>query len=133
MEIEVTFPGGKKVDASFGAHVVKTDQAVSHGGNGTAPEPFELFLASLATCAGIFVLGFCQTRDIATEGIKLVQHHRFDEASRRLEHIQLELVLPASFPDKYRAAVARAAEGCKVKKTLFSPPVVEVVVTARAA
>jgi ribosomal protein S12 methylthiotransferase accessory factor len=133
MDIEVTFPGGKKVDASFGGHVIKTDQAVSHGGGGTAPEPFELFLASLATCAGIYVLGFCQAREISTEGIKLVQHHRFDEASHRLEQVELEIVLPANFPEKYRSSVARAAEGCKVKRTLASPPEVAVVTNVQAA
>jgi ribosomal protein S12 methylthiotransferase accessory factor len=133
MDIEVTFPGGKKVDASFGGHVVKTDQALSHGGGGTAPEPFELFLASLATCAGIYVLGFCQAREISTEGIKLVQHHRFDDASHRLERVELEIVLPASFPEKYRSSVARAAEGCKVKKALTSPPEVVVVVNVQGA
>jgi ribosomal protein S12 methylthiotransferase accessory factor len=133
MDIEVTFPGGKKVDATFGDHVVKTDQAVSHGGGGTAPEPFELFLASLATCAGIYVLGFCQAREISTEGIRLVQRHRFDEASHRLEQVELEVVLPATFPAKYRSAVVRAAEGCKVKKTLTSPPEVVAVVNVQAA
>ena len=131
MDIEVTFPGGKRVDASFGGHVVKTDQAVAHGGGGTGPEPFELFLASLATCAGIYVLGFCQAREISTEGIKLVQHHRFDEPSHRLEGVELEIVLPASFPEKYRSSVARAAEGCKVKKALTSPPEVAVVVNVQ--
>lgn len=133
MDIEVTFAGGKRVDAAFGGHVVKTDQAVTHGGAGTAPEPFELFLASLATCAGIYVLGFCQAREIPTDGIKLVQHQRFDEASHRLERVELELVLPASFPEKYRGAVVKAAEGCKVKKVLSSPPEVAVMVTVRGS
>jgi len=133
MDIEVTFPGGKRVDASFGGHVVKTDQAVAHGGAGVAPEPFELFLASLATCAGIYVLGFCQAREIRTEGVKLIQHHHFDEASHRLERVELEIVLPESFPEKYRGAVARAAEGCKVKKTLSAPPEVSVAVKVQGA
>jgi ribosomal protein S12 methylthiotransferase accessory factor len=133
MDIEVTFPGGKRVDASLGQHLIKTDQALTHGGGGTAPEPFELFLASLATCAGIYVLGFCQAREIPTDGIKLIQHHRFDEASHRLEQVELEIVLPPGFPEKYRGSVAKAAEGCKVKKTLFSPPEVAVVVNPRAA
>jgi ribosomal protein S12 methylthiotransferase accessory factor len=132
MDIEVTFPGGKKVDASFGGHVVKTDQAVAHGGAGTAPEPFELFLASLATCAGIYVLGFCQARELPTAGIKLVQRHRFDEASHRLERVELQIILPASFPEKYRSSVARAAEGCKVKKTRTSPPEVAALVNQGA-
>jgi ribosomal protein S12 methylthiotransferase accessory factor len=133
MDIEVTFPGGKRVDASFGGHLVQTDQAVTHGGTGTAPEPFELFLASLATCAGIFVLGFCEARQIPTTGLRIVQRHRFDQATHRLERVELELLLPNAFPEKYRNAVAKAAEGCKVKKTLTSPPEVAVIVNVQAA
>jgi putative redox protein len=73
MSIHVTFPGGKRVDADFGTQVVKTDQSREHGGEGTAPEPFDLFLASLATCAGLYVLGFCNARGLSTDGIELTQ------------------------------------------------------------
>ena len=127
--IRITFPGGKRVNADFGTHVVKTDQSAEHGGDGSAPEPFELFLASLATCAGLYVLGFCQARSISTEGIELVQSHRFDPATHRLERVELEILLPVTFPEKYRPAIERAAAGCKVKKALLTPP--EVVVSAR--
>jgi putative redox protein len=129
MDIRITFPGSGKVDAAFGAHVVHTDQSPAHGGLGTAPEPFELFLASLATCAGVYVLKFCETRHIPTQGIGLVQRHQFDERDHRLERVELELTLPASFPEKYRSAVAAAAASCRVKKTLIAPP--EVVVTTK--
>jgi len=131
MDIRVSFPGGKRVDALVGAHVVHTDQPVSAGGADDAPAPFDLFLASLATCAGIYVLGFCQARGIPTEGIELVQHHTEDEA-HRLVRVDLEIVLPPSFPEKYRASVVRAAEGCKVKKTFVSPPKVSVSVSVKA-
>ncbi|MEO6598531.1 MAG: OsmC family protein, partial [Polyangiaceae bacterium] len=113
------------------SQVVSTDQSVEHGGTNSAPEPFDLFLASLATCAGLYVLGFCQTRNIPTEGLELVQHQRFDAETHRLTRIELELRLPATFPEAYRASVVRAAEGCKVKKLLASPP--EVVVSAVAS
>lgn len=128
MSIRVTFPGGKRVDADLGSHVVRTDQSVAHGGTGTAPEPFDLFLASLATCAGIYVLGFCNARGIPADDIELVQHHHFDDA-QRLTRIDLDIVLPPTFPEKYRSAVERAAAGCKVKKVLTSPP--EVAVAAK--
>ena len=131
MDIRITFPGGKRVDAQLGERTIRTDQSPEHGGDGSAPEPFELFLASLATCAGIYVLGFCQARQLPTTGLEIVQRHRFDEASHALTHVDLEIVLPAGFPEKYRPAVARAAAGCKVKKTLAAPP--ELVVTARFA
>lgn len=131
MDIQVVFPGGKRVDAEFGTHVVRTDQSVAGGGEGSAPEPFQLFLASLATCAGIYVLGFCQSRGLPTEGLSLVQRHRYDETTRRLTGVDLEIVLPEGFPDKYRNAVIQAAEGCKVKKLLGHPP--DIVVTSRPA
>ncbi|MEO8903813.1 MAG: OsmC family protein [Polyangiaceae bacterium] len=129
MDIRVSFPGGKRVDAALGGHVVKTDQAEQRGGSGSAPEPFDLFLASLATCAGAYVLSFCDARGLPSAGIELVQHQHFDEATHRLERVELEVLLPDDFPEKYRAAVLRAAEGCKVKKALATPP--EVLVTGR--
>jgi ribosomal protein S12 methylthiotransferase accessory factor len=132
-DIEVTFPGGKRVDAKVGAHVVRTDQPVTAGGQDSAPAPFDLFLASIATCAGIYVLGFCQARGLATEGIALRQRVDADPATKLPARIRLELALPPTFPEKYRAAVLRAAEGCKVKKTLAAQPVIEVALEGRDA
>ncbi len=125
MDIHVRFPGGKRVDALVRGHVVHTDQPAAIGGDDSAAAPFELFLASLATCAGIYVLGFCQARGISTEGIEIVQHHRVD-ASGRLAGVELEIALPAGFPEKYRDAVQRVAALCKVKKVLADPPDVQV-------
>lgn len=133
MDIRVTFPDEKRVDAELGSHVVRTDQSVAHGGNGSAPEPFQLFLASLATCAGAYVAAFCHARGISMSGIALVQRHRFDDATQRLEHVELELSLPATFPAKYRIAIEKAAASCKVKKVLASPPDVVVVTAIGAA
>lgn len=130
MTIRVHFSGGKRVDAEVGKHVIHTDQSPEHGGEGTAPEPFDLFLSSLATCAGLYVLGFCQARKIPTEGIGLVQHHRFDATGQRLEAIDLEILLPDNFPEKYRTAVVNAAAACKVKKALQASPAF--VVSARS-
>lgn len=127
-DIEVTFPGGKRVDAQVGPFVLRTDQPVEAGGEGSAVAPFDLFLASLATCAGIYVLGFCQARGLSTEGIRLRQHLDVDPSTKLPGRIRLELTLPPSFPDKYRSAVVRAAEGCKVKKTIAAAPVIDVVI-----
>ncbi len=132
-DIEVTFPGGKRVDARVGSYVVRTDQPVESGGNGSAVAPFDLFLASLATCAGSYVLGFCQARGLETDGIGLSQRVEVDAATKLPSRIRLELRLPATFPEKYRAAVVRAAEGCKVKKTMAAAPLIEVVARADAA
>ena len=129
-DIEVTFPGGKRVDADVGGHTLRTDQPASLGGEDSAPAPFDLFLASIATCAGIYVLGFCQARGLATEGLALRQHTESDPATKLPSRIRIEVVLPPGFPEHYRAAVLRAAEGCKVKKTLSAPPSFEIVAEA---
>lgn len=127
MEIVVDFSGGARVDAHFGPFVVATDQPAANGGENSAPSPFELFLASLATCAGFYVLGFCRARGIAMEGIKLIQKLELDPATKMTRKVMLEIRLPAGFPQQYAAAVIRAAESCLVKKHLESPPAFEVV------
>lgn len=129
LEIQVTHGGGKKIDARVNGFTIHTDQIPKAGGEGSAPEPFVLFLSSLATCAGIYVIGFCQARNIPTEGIRLVQDHDFDPKTGKLTKIALRVELPPEFPEKYRDAVARAAASCAVKKTLENPP--EMVVESR--
>jgi ribosomal protein S12 methylthiotransferase accessory factor len=129
--IQVSFPGGRRVDAVVGDHTIHTDQSLAHGGEGSAAEPFDLFLASLATCAGLYVLVFCQTRDIPTERLSLVQDQVLENG--RLLGIRLSIVVPADFPAKYLDAVRAAAASCRVKKTLSVPPDVEVVVVSESA
>ncbi len=129
-DIEISFPGGKRVDAQIGAHLVRTDQPVAAGGDDSAVAPFDLFLASIATCAGIYVLGFCQARGLSTEGIALRQRVDVDPATHLPTAIRLDLTLPPSFPEKWRVPIQRAAEGCKVKKTIAAAPRIEVVLTA---
>jgi ribosomal protein S12 methylthiotransferase accessory factor len=126
-DIAVSFPGGKRVDAHIGAFVVHTDQPIEQGGEGRAVAPFDLFLASLAACAGLYVLGFCQARGLSTEGLTLHQHVDVDPATKLPSRIRMEVVLPPSFPERYRVAIVRAAEGCKVKKTIVAAPAIEVV------
>jgi ribosomal protein S12 methylthiotransferase accessory factor len=120
-EMIVTFPGGKRVDASFGGFTIRTDQSVAHGGEGSAPEPYATFLASLATCAGIYVLVFCQKRDIPTDGIRLVQR-LVPAPAGGIASIDIDVEVPPTFPEKYRKAVATAAGTCAVKKTIEHPP-----------
>jgi len=120
--ITVTHGGGKKIDAAFGTFTVRTDQSRDGGGEGTAPEPFMYFLSSLATCAGIYVIGFCQARDIPTEGISLVQDHTFDEKTGKLLGVKIQIRVPEGFPEKYHNALARVAGLCAVKKVIESPP-----------
>jgi putative redox protein len=121
-EYVIEFPGGARVDASFGPYVVKTDQPPAGGGEGSAPAPFSLFLASIGTCAGIYVLGFCRQRGLPTEGIRLVQRMQRDPLTHMVDTIALEIQVPPTFPEKYKDALIRSAEQCTVKKHLENPP-----------
>ena len=131
MEIKITFPGGKKVNAEMGGMVIPTDQSIEDGGEGTAPSPLSYFLASLGTCAGIYVLSFCQQREIVTEGLELTHRMEFvtdDAGKKRLSRLTIDILLPHGFPEKYRNAIVKAAELCTVKKVIMDPP--EFVITA---
>ena len=122
METTITFPGGSRVDATFGAFTVHTDQPVHSGGEASAPTPFALFLASIGTCAGIYVVGFCRQRGLPTADIRIVQTQEVDRTSGMVTRVKLAIHVPESFPTKYRDALVRAAEQCTVKKHLESPP-----------
>jgi ribosomal protein S12 methylthiotransferase accessory factor len=122
MEIHVTFPGGKKVDALVGNFIIRTDQPFSAGGTGESPSPFDLFLVSLATCAGYYILSFCQTRKIPTDRLQVIQRSEKDPKSGALSSVLIEIHVPPDFPPEYRDSIVRAAAACKVKKTLESPP-----------
>jgi len=124
MELTTYFSGKKKVEVAVGPFVIHTDQSVAHGGDATAPEPFTLFLASLGACAGVYVLGFCQTRGIPTDDIRLEQKAEFDK-SGTLSGVSIEVHVPETFPQKYLAAVQAVAEKCSVKRAFDArPPIV---------
>src|SRR5512133_95295 len=122
MDMTIDFPGGARVDAHFGPYTVMTDQPVQGGGEGSAPSPFALFQASLATCAGIYVLNFCRQRELPTEGIRLVQRTVPDPATGMVGRVELEIVVPSTFPEKYHEALVRTASQCTVKKHIEHPP-----------
>jgi len=124
--MEVTFDGGKVITAHLNGHTIRTDQPVKAGGGNSAPAPFELFLASIGTCAGIYVKSFCDQREIPSENIRIIQSVEFDKETRLPSNIKLDIQLPADFPDKYKSAVINAAELCLVKKTINHPPQFEV-------
>ncbi|MHB8420268.1 MAG: OsmC family protein [Myxococcales bacterium] len=128
--LEVGFPGGKRVDAQIDGHVIRTDQPVAAGGGGSAPAPFDLFLASIGACTGIYVVGFCEARGIPTRDIKIVQRSLSDDEGH-LRSVEVEILLPPGFPARYQETIARVAEQCKVKRTLADPP--EIAVHARPA
>ncbi|MDT9547520.1 MAG: OsmC family protein [Chlorobium sp.] len=122
----ISFGGGKKVNADYRGFAIQTDQSVNGGGEGSAPEPFALFLASIGTCAGIYVFLFCEQRGIPADNIRIVQSHEPREDGTGVGKITLTIELPSDFPDKYRNAVINAANLCAVKKHIQDPPVFEV-------
>jgi putative redox protein len=132
-DFKVTFPGGVRVDAGFREFTIHTDQPVRDGGEGTAPSPFVLFLASLATCAGYYVLSFCQSRKIPTDGIELAMKTERDAKGKRISLVSIEISLPPDFPKKYAAAVVKAADQCTVKAHLRFPPDIETRAVIRKA
>ena len=118
MEILIDFPGGSRVDAHFDKFTVPTDQPPT----ASAPSPFDLFLSSIGTCTGIYVLGFCQQRGLSAEGIQIVQRTHSNPLTGMIDEINIEILVPPTFPEKYRPSLIRSAELCKVKKHLENPP-----------
>jgi ribosomal protein S12 methylthiotransferase accessory factor len=125
MEMLIDFPGGMRVDAHFGPFTVSTDQPPQ----ASAPTPFATFLASIGTCAGIYVLGFCTQRSLPSEGIRILQRMHANPGSGLIDQIDMEIQLPAGFPEKYREAVIRAADLCAIKQHFASPPQIQVSAT----
>ena len=122
MEMIIDFPGGAKVDAHFGEFSVKTDQPAICSGEGSAPTPFHVFLSSIGTCAGIYVLGFCRQRGLPTEGIRIIERINNNRMTGMVDKIDLEIQVPPDFPQKYYEALVRSADQCAVKKHLENPP-----------
>ena len=122
MEMIIDFPGGSRVDAHFGQFTVPTDQPPM----ASAPTPFAVFLSSIGTCAGIYVLGFCQQRGIPTDGVRIVQRVYSNPFTHMIDKVDLEIQVPPAFPDKYCDSLIRSADLCAVKKHLENPPTFEI-------
>ena len=120
--LTISFPGGVAVDATYKGHTIRTDQPVDAGGQDSAMPPFDLFLASIATCMGFYALRFCQQRSLPTEGLGLTLDPIRDEEGKRVSVVRVSLELPVGFPEKYRAAIERAVDHCAVKKHILEPP-----------
>ena len=124
--MEITFGGNKKIIAAYHGFEIMTDQPKSEGGDGSAPAPFDLFLASLGTCAGIFAVGFLQSRKLSTEGFKIDLSFKWDDAAHLIKKVEMRMTLPKDFPLKYKAALIKSAELCTVKRHLAQPPAFEI-------
>ena len=129
MDMEIVFRGGKRVNAMYKGFTIRTDQPEHSGGDNSAPSPFDLFLASIGTCAGIYILSFCQARDIPTRGLKLIQRTQRNSETRMIEKIIIEIQLPPGFPEKYRRTAIHSAELCAVKKHIHNPPAFDIYTT----
>ncbi len=127
MDLIVSFPGGKRVDAQMGDFIVRTDQPVKEGGEGEEPSPFMYCLASLATCAGFYVLSYLQARDLPIAGIKLVQSHEVDTTTGRMKKISMEILVPPGIDVKHHQPMIRSAEKCAVKKLIEQGPEFQIV------
>ena len=125
--MEITFDGGKIITAHTHGHTIITDQPVDNGGTNTAPAPFELFLASIGTCAGIYVKSFCDNRNIPTEGIKIIQTQEWNQETGLPTAVKIDIKVPEGFPEKYKASLIHVAELCKVKKSIANPPRFEII------
>ena len=127
-KVTVSFPGGVAVDATYKGHTIRTDQPVHSGGGDAAMSPSDLFYASIAACMGFYALRFCQERSLSTAGLGLTLEPVRDEQAKRVSLVRIELVLPSSFPEKYRPAIERAVDLCAVKKQIMEPPRFEMTV-----
>jgi ribosomal protein S12 methylthiotransferase accessory factor len=126
MDMEINFPGGKKVTSTYNGFTVTTDLPKNEGGDEEAPAPFDLFLASIGTCAGVFVVFFCDSRKIPTDDIRILLRFDRDEKSYLMKKIDIDIYLPPGFPDKYRKGVIKVVEMCTVKRNLVEPPIIQV-------
>ena len=112
---------GKKITATTGGFSIETDMGPACGGEGTAPEPFDLFFASLTSCAALYARNFCEARDISIEGLILELKVEKNDDKGLWDQLTFELTLPTHFPEKYRNAIIKAMDACTVKKHIVNP------------
>ncbi len=122
MSMEITLGKNQRVTAHYKGKELLTDQPEKAGGDNEALAPFDLFMASIGTCAGWYVKSFCQQRNLPEEGIKLTQKAKFNKEKGLIDNIEIEIHLPEDFPEKYRTPLIKAAGACTVKKHIMDAP-----------
>ena len=122
MEIKVNFLDNLRLEAKFDDFTVIADQPIRYKGDGSAPSPFDYFLASSALCAAYFVKVYCVARDIPTENIRLSQNNIVDPEDRYNQIFQIQAELPESLSDKDRQGILRSIDRCTVKKVVQTGP-----------
>ncbi len=115
---KVTFPGNKKIDVAFNKFIIKTDQAKESGGDESAPEPFDVFIASIGTCAGIYAKSFCDVRKLSTDNMHIFIDVLFVEGQKLMEQVTITLHVNQGFPEKYIKPIIKSMNGCAVKNQL---------------
>ena len=128
----VTFPGNMRADASYKGFTIKTDQPIHQNGDGSAPAPFDLFLTSIGTCAGLYLLSFCQNRGIATDDMSVTLKTEIDKMKKKITKVIVEAHLPSDFPERYKPAAIRSMNACAVKKYIESPFAFETLATLKS-
>ncbi|AZT85649.1 OsmC domain/YcaO domain-containing protein [Marinobacter sp. NP-4(2019)] len=122
MEIKVNFLENLRLEAKFDDFTITTDQPIRYKGDGSAPSPFDYFLASSALCAAYFVRVYCKARDIPTENIRLSQNNIVDPENRYNQIFRIEVELPEDISDKDRQGILRSIDRCTVKKVVQTGP-----------
>lgn len=122
MEIKVNFLDNLRLEAKFDDFTVIADQPIRYKGDGSAPGPFDYFLASSALCAAYFVKLYCQTRDIPTDNIRLSQNNIVDPENRYAQIFKIQVELPADISEKDRLGILRSIDRCTVKKVVQQGP-----------
>ena len=120
MEIKVNFLDNLRLQASFDDFKITTDQPVRYKGDGSAPSPFDYFLASSALCAAYFVKVYCKARDLPTEDIVIKQNNVIDPEDRYAQLFKIDAQIPESFSENHRQGIIKAMDRCTVKKS-FKP------------
>ncbi len=126
MEINVNFLDNLRLEAKFDDFTVVTDQPIRYKGDGSAPSPFDYFLASSALCAAYFVRVYCLARDIPTENIRLSQNNIVDPENRYNQIFKIQVELPEDISDKDRQGILRSIDRCTVKKVVQTGPTFEI-------
>ena len=122
MEIKVNFLDNLRLEAKFDDFTVISDQPIRYKGDGSAPSPFDYFLASSALCAAYFIKVYCKTRDISTENIRLSQNNIVDPDDRYNQIFQIQVELPDDISAKDRDGILRSIDRCTVKKVVQTGP-----------
>lgn len=126
MKMTITFPKNKKVDAHYKGFTITTDQPTNEGGDGEAAEPFTLFLASIGTCTGIYILSFLQERKLPTKDLTMTLEFTKNQTTKLIEKITINIQTPPSLPQHYQKALKKVAELCTVKRHLDNPPKIDI-------